>query len=131
MPVDSVRGRPTDYDPGYCELVVKDMSEGYTLSAFAGLIGVSRGTINRWMERHPDFNDAVQRGKAMQLRAWEKDARNIAKGGGGPGASTMVVFGLSNLGDGEWRNKQDFTVGNPDGSKLERTVIILPHNGRD
>jgi hypothetical protein len=81
---------------------------------------------------YPEFSVAVKQGKALQLRAWERDATDISHGKGGPGASTMVVFGLSNLGDGEWRNKQDLTVGNPDGTKLEnKTVIILPPNARD
>jgi hypothetical protein len=125
-------GRPTLYKPEYCQYLLEDMAQGFSLTAFAGLIGVSRSTINMWMDAHPEFSEAVSQGKALQLRAWELDARNIARGNGGPGASTMTVFGLSNLGDGEWRNKQDHTLANPDGSNLEnRTVIILPPNGRD
>jgi hypothetical protein len=112
-------------------MVVDDMAEGYSLTAFGGLIGVGRSTLNLWMAEHPEFMEAVMRGKGGQLRAWEKDGRNIAKGHGGPGASGMVSFALSNLGDGEWRNRQDLTVGNPDGTKLDRTVIILPPNSRD
>ncbi len=126
------RGRPTHYKPEYCELVLDDMSKGFSLSAFAGLIGVCRDTLTEWVSKHPDFSLAVKQGKVLQLRAWEQKGLGIADGKGGPGASTMVVFGLSNLGDGEWRNKQDLTFANPDGSNLEnKTVIVLPGNARD
>lgn len=125
-------GRPTKYKPEYCQLVLDDMAQGYSLTAFAGLIGVCRDTLTEWVEQYPEFSLAVKRAKALQLRSWELGAHNIRNGKGGPGASTMTVFGLSNLGDGEWRNKQDHTFANPDGSNLEhKTVIILPPNGRD
>lgn len=108
------------------------MAKGYSLTAFAGLIGVNRDTLNEWMSQHQEFSEAVKQGKSLQLRSWETRGHNVADGNGGPGASTMVVFGLSNLGDGEWRNKQDHTLANPDGSNLEnKTVIIIPSNGRD
>ena len=57
-------GRPSLYDPKFCDMVVEDMGQGYSLTAFAGLIGVNRSTITEWMNAHPDFSAAVTRGKA-------------------------------------------------------------------
>lgn len=121
-------GRPSKYKPEYCELVLADMAQGFSLTAFAGLIGTNRQTLLNWQEAHPEFLDAVTRGKALQLRAWEMDARNIARGNGGPGASTMVVFGLCNLGGGEWRNKHE-----PDAQDnlTGRTFTITIGNARE
>lgn len=125
-------GRPTLYKQEFCQLVLDDMAKGFSLTAFAGLIGVNRETLTEWMSQHQDFSIAVSQGKALQLRSWEARGHKIGDGYGGPGASTMVVFGLSNLGDGEWRNKQDHTFSNPDGTNIEhKTVIILPPNTRD
>jgi len=127
-----VRGRKTLYNPEYCDLLLEDMKKGFSLLAFAGLIGVCRDTLTEWVSRHPEFADAVKCGKAMQVREWETKGHVIAGGKGGVGAASMVQFGLCNLGDGEWRNKQDHTLGNPDGTNMEnKTVIILPHNERD
>jgi hypothetical protein len=124
-------GRHSLYKPEYCQQVVDDMKNGFTIAAFAGSIGTNRQTLINWQEANPDFKDAVARGKAAQLRWWEERAHRIVEGQGGPGASAMACFGLSNLGDGEWRNKQDLTLGNPDGSKMEKMVIVLPSNGRE
>lgn len=96
-------GRPTKYEPRFCDEVMADMAEGYSLTAFAGKIGVSRGTLNEWAEAHPEFSEAVSRAKAARLRKWEALGLGVAaNGSGGPGAATVIVFGLKNMGDDEW-----------------------------
>jgi hypothetical protein len=125
-------GRPTLYKPEYCDLLLQDMKEGFSLLAFAGLIGVCRDTLTEWVNVHPEFAHAVRCGKAVQVRKWETRGMRVAEGKGGVGAASMVQFGLCNLGDGEWRNKQDHTFANPDGTNMEnKTVIVLPSNGRE
>jgi hypothetical protein len=132
-------GRPTDYRPEYCEMVVEDMETGYSLAAFAGLIGVARRTITEWCAVHPEFSLAVSRGKAARLRKWETAAMQGAytqKGGN----ATLIIFGLSNAGRGaageedEWTAKTEVkhsgTVGSYDLTKisdedLERLEAIL------
>ena len=42
-------GRPTKYDPIYCDMVEEEMAKGFSLTAFAGIIGVARSIINEWM----------------------------------------------------------------------------------
>ena len=67
-------------------MVVDEMSKGYSLGGFAGLILVNRSTINEWMRAHPEFNEAVLIGKAARLRQWETAAdgpRVAALGGKG------------------------------------------------
>ena len=98
-------GRPSAYDPRYCDLVIEEMSKGFSLSAFAGLIGVSRPTLNNWMGQHLEFFEAVSRAKAARLLLWEKKALEIAEKGGGQGSATMVIFALKNMGGEEWREK--------------------------
>lgn len=128
-------GQLSKYKPEYCDLLLDDMKKGFSLLAFAGLIGVCRDTLTEWVKVHPEFAEAVRCGKAMQVREWETRGHGIAEGldvKGAGAAGSMVQFALCNLGDGEWRNKQDHTFANPDGTNMEnKTVIILPSNGRD
>src|ERR1700733_6740145 len=44
------RGRPTSYKPEYCEAVIEAMMQGFSLTAFAGILAVSRDIINDWMD---------------------------------------------------------------------------------
>lgn len=103
-------GRPTDYRPEYCEMVVADMAEGYSIGAFAGLIGVARSTIQRWAAENPEFSVALSRGKAARLRQWETAGLKAANTQFG-GNATIIAFGLSNAGrgsageDDEWISK--------------------------
>lgn len=83
------------------------MSEGASLTAFAGEIGVSRTTVSTWMEEHPEFLAAVHVGKAKCAAWWERAGRNIAMGNGGPGASTLAVFGMKNMAPDDWRDKTE------------------------
>ena len=111
---DDVRkvGRPTKYEERFCQEAEIAMAEGYSLTAFAGIIGVARSTLNEWMEANPEFSEAVSRAKAKRLLHWEKAAMKVAEKGGGPGTATVIVFGLKNMGGDEWTDttKQDVNL---------------------
>ena len=126
-------GRPSSYDPKFCDMVVEDMGQGYSLTAFAGLIGVCKATLNNWMDEHPEFLDAVKRAKAARLRDWEANAINMRANGGGPGGATITIFGLKNMGGDEWSDTQRHEVTGKDGAPLksDMTVKVDPDTLRD
>jgi hypothetical protein len=102
-------GRPSLYDPRYCDEVIVHMEQGYSLASFSDYILVNRDTIHEWTRVHPDFSDAVARGKAARLKFWEKLGIEVAQTGGNGSQATMVIFGLKNMGSDEWRDKQEVT----------------------
>lgn len=113
-------GRPSLYDPAYCEQVVEHMAEGASLTSFAASIDVARSTINEWMEAHTEFSEAVRKGKAKCAAWWEERGRSIALTGGGPGAGTLVMFGLKNMGADDWSDRQSVDHTSSDGSMTPR-----------
>lgn len=117
-------GRPSKFKQAYCAEVVNHMAEGASLTSFAAEIGVSRATINVWMEEHGEFLEAVGKAKAKCAAWWEAQGRRIAMTGGGPGASTLAIFGMKNMGSDDWQEKTALDVSNPDGS-LRPTVIKI------
>ena len=56
-------GRPTLYDPAYCEEAESFLREGYSIAALAGKLGVAVSTVNLWITTHPEFSDAVKVGQ--------------------------------------------------------------------
>lgn len=98
-------GRPSKFQPSYCDQVIEHMTEGASLTSFAAEIGVSRATLNVWMEAHPEFLDAAHTGKAKCAAWWERVARANAKEG--TGNATITVFGLKNMSPDDWRDKQE------------------------
>jgi len=96
-------GRPTKYDPAYCDAVIETMQQGLSLTAFAGKILVARSTINEWMEHHPEFSESVRVGKAARTAALEEGMLGAESGP----AVTARMFALKNADPDEWRDKSE------------------------
>ena len=64
-------GRPSSYDPSFCELVLELGAGGMSKAQMAAAIGVSRKTITAWGERHPEFANAVEWALDLSLAWWE------------------------------------------------------------
>lgn len=117
-------GRPTKYDPVYCDMVGPFMAQGYSLTAFAGEIDVSRSTIELWTKEHPEFSGAVSRAKAKTLLSWETRARQCGDGLLGNGAAGMIAFALKNFGGDDWRDKQEVEHSGKGGGPIQTVGIV-------
>jgi hypothetical protein len=107
-------GRPSLYDPSFCDGVVPFMAQGYSTTALAGHLGVSRQTIYDWMGAHPEFLDAVKRGQAASSIWWENRLRDNAEKG--EGNATSAIFGLKNRAPDDWRDRREHDHTSSDGS---------------
>lgn len=121
-------GRPSDYDPAYCEQLVAHMETGASVASFAASIDVARSTINKWAEVHPEFSEALSRGKAKCAAWWEKTGRKVAESG--DGNASMVIFGLRNMGADDWQDVQKRELSGPNGTPI-RHELKAPHELSD
>ena len=96
-------GRPTKYDPKFCEAAIEVMSQGFSKTAFAGSIGVCRDTLNEWAKEHPKFSAAINVAKAGRVYSLEKDLLNAESGP----IVTSRIFALKNADPEEWRDKPE------------------------
>ena len=115
------------YRAVYGEQVEQAMGEGYSLTAFAGLIGVSRRTVDGWVVAHPAFAEAVGRGQARRLMHWERAALDVVARGGA-GAASVVLFGLKSLGGPDWADSGETDAATDTGASV--VIFALPENGR-
>src|SRR4051794_18596943 len=105
-------GRPTLYEPAYCEqviryfltkppyhvvstmfgpkLVANDMP---TLAEFAVRIGVSKKTINNWCDEYEEFLRAVEKAKGVQEWIWATNTLHKLYD-----KTFSIFFGKNNLG---------------------------------
>lgn len=121
-PAKGPGGRPTKYQPAYCEQLVEHMSEGASLLSFAAEIDVDRSTLTEWAKVHPEFSTAVTRGKAKCAAWWERIGRNLAMTG--EGNATLVVFGLKNMGAEEWADRQSLEHTGKDGGPIQTEATV-------
>ncbi len=69
-------GRPSDYDPSYCDLVVEKAGEGWSLYEVAHELNVARPTLDNWASAHPEFLNALSRAKTAAQAWWEQTGRS-------------------------------------------------------
>lgn len=107
LPIVRNEGRPSKYDPAYCEALIAHGDDGLSLNAFAGKIGVARNTLRSWAEQHAEFADAIEIAKAKACACWEERAKIVGDGDGGPGAASMVQFMLKNYGADDFTDRRE------------------------
>jgi len=76
----SAGGRPSKYKPEYVELAYNYTLLGAINKELAKFFDTNTQTINDWMERHPEFSDAIKRGKAIADSQVAKKLYTRAKG---------------------------------------------------
>lgn len=119
-------GRPSKYDPAFCDQVREFLKDGYSVAAFAGRIGVSYSTVRLWEQEHPEFSAAVKDARAAATLWWEERNRESALGTSS-GNATSIIFGLKNRAPEEWKDKTEQEhSGGLEIRKIERTLVD-PH----
>lgn len=68
-------GRPTDYDPKYCSVVIDQGKLGKSVVQMACHVGVVKQTLYDWAEVHPEFMDAFTRARQLSQYWWEETAQ--------------------------------------------------------
>lgn len=140
-------GRPTDYRDEFAAQAEKLCALGATDIELADFFDVDVRTVYRWKHAHDEFCQALKGGKeiaderverSLYQRAigYEQDEVKIFMPGGAEEPvyapfrakvapdTTAAIFWLKNRRGGEWRDKIDHTVGNPDGSPIVFQTIF-------
>lgn len=103
-------GRPSKYQPEYCEMLVSHMEQGYSFEAFAALVSVDKVTLYSWAEKNPEFLYAKNIGTEKCRYFWER--LGIA------GASGLLetfsvgcwIFNMKNRFRAEWQDKIELPI---------------------
>lgn len=143
-------GRPSSFKPEYAAQSEKMAKLGATDAEMADIFGVAESTFHLWKQAHPEFSEALKRGKlfadahvaeSLYRRAtgYEHDAVKIAvdaKTGEHaiipyveryPPDTTAAIFWLKNRRRGEWRDKQDHEHAGPNGGPIESVTRVEWH----
>lgn len=73
-------GRRSKYTPEMPKLAEKYAQDGYSDSQIAGILGITQSTFYDWQKRHPEFSEAIKRGKAPANRELELAMMKSATG---------------------------------------------------
>jgi transposase len=70
-------GRPSQYDPAYCERIIELGRLGKSIEQIAAQIGVGTKTMYNWRDEFPEFLRALEMAKELELDWWENIAQNM------------------------------------------------------
>jgi len=68
-------GRPSLYDPAYCEQVIELGRLGKSVEQIASHLGMSLRVFYDWKEKYPEFLQALDDAKQYEQYWWEEQAQ--------------------------------------------------------
>lgn len=82
-------GRPTKYDPKYCEQIAALGKEGLSRWQIASKLNIGWRNLQNWEGAHDDFRAALEEARLDALCHWEELAHNhMVENPGGPRLNT-------------------------------------------
>ena len=100
----------TLYQADYPEQARRLCLLGVTDRDLARCFEVSESTINRWKRKHPEFSEALRRGKALA----DADVAEALYRKALDGELRAIIFWLGNRWSDLWRDKPGASPGRPD-----------------
>lgn len=64
-------GRPTEYKPEYCQMLIEHMASGKSFESFAAKLDTHRAVLYQWEHAQQDFADAKKIGSEKMLQFYE------------------------------------------------------------
>lgn len=99
-------GAPTLYQDEFPDIVLELSARGYSMTAIAGHLGITRGDIDDWSSVHPLFEQAVARALTQRQYYAESKFLGVCETGGAGSQGITLMYLLRNLKSGEFVDKQ-------------------------
>ena len=115
-------GRPTKYDPAFCEKVIEWGNLGKSVAWFAAQLDVSKECVYNWAREYPEFSDALAVARAKSQSYWE-DAGQDGMQTPGFNASIWSRSMAARFPD-DWREKSETAVTGANGGAVEVAMTL-------
>lgn len=118
-------GRPTKYDPSYCDVAIELGRQGKSRESIAANLGVSWSTLLGWTESYPEFQEALDNAKILEMDYWEElGSKHIVEVPGGPKLNTGVWNkSMSARFPHKWRDNSKMEVVGKDDGAIQVDVV--------
>jgi hypothetical protein len=108
-PAGYIFGRPSKYDPSFCEVAIEIGKNGQSWTSIAAALDITRETIYEWAKIHPDFSDAIALSRTYSQKWWEEKGRLGLESGKFNGA--LWSRNMSSRFPQDWRESKDINHG--------------------
>lgn len=100
------RGRPSKYDPSFCDRVRELGRQGASLAEMALDLEIAYSTFDLWKNSKEDFSEAVKDAERLSQGWWEKQGRIATFGAVEGFNATSYIFQMKNRFRKDWNDKQ-------------------------
>lgn len=69
-------GRPSRYDPAYCEQVIQLGGKGKSVEQIGAILGIGTRTLFTWRDQNEEFRHALELAKELEQAWWEDMAQS-------------------------------------------------------
>lgn len=98
-------GRPSKYDPAFCDKVISLGREGAGKCEMAAELGITYNSFETYQDQHPEFLQAVKEALRISQAWWEKQGRKATFGDIPGFNATSYIFNMKNRFKDDWRDK--------------------------
>ena len=115
-------GRPSTYNPEFCERVIEYGKQGKSITWMAAELGVHKDSLYEWMKVHPEFSDAITQAKQYSQQWWEDAGQN---GMLAPGFNASVWSrSMAARFPEDWRENKGVELSGPNGGPMQSVTRI-------
>lgn len=122
-PEGYVFGRPTDYRPEYCEMVIEWGKLGKSKTWMAASLDVTKKTFYEWESKHPDFLNATTRAMAHSQKWWEDAGQNGMEKN--VFNSTVWTKNMAARFRDEWTDRQETAITGAEGGAIRHDIAFV------
>ncbi len=105
-------GRPCDYRPECCEIVLDQGARGATIARMTLACGQSKPqTLHDWAARYPEFLEAFTRARLLSQDWWEQQGQNhLVAVDKGPKINDRLWSRMVGTMFEDWRERKELTI---------------------
>lgn len=118
-------GRPTEYQEDMCQKVIGFGKQGYSRTAIAAKLGISRQTLYLWVKQYPDFFDAMEKAVEESQIFWEDALRLTAMGALEKANATATIFALKSQFQQDWKEIRTTELVGANGGPVQVQAIVF------
>lgn len=120
-------GRPSSYDPAYCDKAIELGGTGASVAEIAFEIGVTKQTLFNWCDAHPEFLDAFTRAKLASQVWWERKGREGMEKSSSEFQASVWSRSMAARFPDDWREIKGTELTGKDGAPVETVTRIERH----
>lgn len=124
-------GRPTEYQEDMCQEVINFGKLGYSRTAIAAKLGISRNTLYQWVKQYPEFHDAMEKAVEESQIFWEDTLRMTAIGVIEKGSATATIFALKSQFQQDWKDIKTTELVGANGGPVQVQAIVFDPDEMD